>query len=68
MTKYYRSGRAPLRWKVSAPASMGTGTYLCAGHREHTVGAPPDWAIELVPAPYPADGNQTSTTIPEPVG
>jgi hypothetical protein len=21
--------------------------YLCAGHREHTTGAPPDWAIEL---------------------
>jgi hypothetical protein len=25
--------------------------YLCAGHREHNSGAPPDWAIELVPVP-----------------
>jgi hypothetical protein len=25
--------------------------YLCAGHRSHTGGAPPDWAIELVPVP-----------------
>jgi hypothetical protein len=25
--------------------------YLCAGHREHNFGAPPNWAIELVPAP-----------------
>jgi hypothetical protein len=25
--------------------------YLCAGHRQHNMGAPPDWAIELVPAP-----------------
>jgi hypothetical protein len=25
--------------------------YLCAGHREHNYGAPPDWAIELVPVP-----------------
>ena len=25
--------------------------YLCAGHREHTMGAPPDWSIELVPVP-----------------
>jgi hypothetical protein len=23
--------------------------YLCAGHREHNHGAPPDWAVELVP-------------------
>jgi hypothetical protein len=23
--------------------------YLCAGHREFTMGAPADWAIELVP-------------------
>jgi hypothetical protein len=23
---------------------------------------PPDWAIELVPVPYPAGGNQSSTT------
>jgi hypothetical protein len=23
--------------------------YLCAGHREHTNGAPADWAIEIVP-------------------
>ena len=23
--------------------------YLCAGRREHNHGAPPDWAIELVP-------------------
>jgi hypothetical protein len=23
--------------------------FLCAGGREHTGGAPPDWAIELVP-------------------
>jgi hypothetical protein len=28
--------------------------YLCAGHREHNHGAPPDWAIELVPVPQPA--------------
>ena len=27
--------------------------YLCAGHREHTMGAPPDWAIELAPVPSP---------------
>ena len=25
--------------------------YLCAGHREHAGGAPPDWAIELVAVP-----------------
>jgi hypothetical protein len=25
--------------------------YLCAGHREFCHGAPPDWAIELVPPP-----------------
>ena len=25
--------------------------YLCAGHREFTMGAPADWAIELVPVP-----------------
>jgi hypothetical protein len=25
--------------------------YLCAGHREPNHGAPPDWAIELVPVP-----------------
>lgn len=25
--------------------------YLRAGHREHCWGAPPDWAIELVPVP-----------------
>jgi hypothetical protein len=25
--------------------------YLCAGHRQHNHGAPPDWAIELVPLP-----------------
>jgi hypothetical protein len=25
--------------------------YLCAGHRHHVGGAPPDWAIELVPKP-----------------
>jgi hypothetical protein len=25
--------------------------YLCVGHREFTMVAPPDWAIELVPAP-----------------
>jgi hypothetical protein len=36
--------------------------------REHTTGAPPDWAIELVPAPYPADGNQISITTPGPAG
>lgn len=24
--------------------------YLCAGHREHCGGAPPDWAVEIVPA------------------
>ena len=37
--------------------------HLCAGHREHTMGAPPDWAIELVPTPiYPAGRNQISTT------
>ena len=23
--------------------------YLCAGHRQFNFGAPPDWAIELVP-------------------
>jgi hypothetical protein len=28
-----------------APAPV----FLCAGGREHTGGAPPDWAIELVP-------------------
>lgn len=27
--------------------------YLCAGHRQHCHGAPPDWAIELVPVPPP---------------
>jgi hypothetical protein len=27
--------------------------YLCAGHRQHNFGAPPDWAIELTPAPKP---------------
>jgi hypothetical protein len=26
--------------------------YLCAGHREFTMGAPADWAIELVPAQH----------------
>ena len=36
--------------------------------REHTTGALPDWAIALVPMPCPADGNQTSTTIPGPAG
>jgi len=25
--------------------------FLCAGHRGFTMGAPADWAIELVPAP-----------------
>jgi hypothetical protein len=30
-----------------APAPV----YLCAGHREHNHGAPPDWAIEFVPVP-----------------
>jgi hypothetical protein len=25
--------------------------YLCAGHRTHCSGGPPDWAIELVPEP-----------------
>ena len=25
--------------------------YLCAGHREFTMGAPADWSIELVPVP-----------------
>jgi hypothetical protein len=30
-----------------APAPV----YLCAGHREFTMGAPADWAIELVGAP-----------------
>jgi hypothetical protein len=36
--------------------------YLCAGHREHTMGAPPDWAIELVPVPHPEGRNQISST------
>jgi hypothetical protein len=30
--------------------------YLCAGHREYNSGAPPDWAIELVPVPQAARG------------
>jgi hypothetical protein len=33
-----------------APAPV----YLCAGHRVLCFGAPPDWAIELVPVPRPS--------------
>jgi hypothetical protein len=36
--------------KCKSPPSP---VYLCAGHREHNSGAPPDWAIELVPVPRP---------------
>ncbi len=31
--------------------------YLCAGKaRRHNWGAPPDWAIEIMPAPNPPEG------------
>jgi hypothetical protein len=37
--------KLPCRQCRKPPAPV----YLCAGHREHTMGAPPDWSIELVP-------------------
>ena len=34
---------------VSARNGAPAPVFLCAGGHEHTSGAPPDWAIELVP-------------------
>jgi hypothetical protein len=42
-----RSGLASARKvrEVVEPAEAPAPVYLCAGHREHTMGAPPDWSI-----------------------